>query len=124
MTKATQLFLFPPFLELLKISCDSRRNSREYVKAFFSKFWLPAAGTHRAAMTRLITLGPLSLASIPLTAGSGGDLLGHIRHAALRSPPPPKVSSPGQEECRQPGKAAGNCTQCTNSFSEVRNKKG
>lgn len=38
-------------------------------------------------MTRLVTSGPLSLASIPLTAGSGGDLLGHIRHAALRSPP-------------------------------------
>jgi len=35
MTKVTQLFLFPSFLELLKISYDSRRNSRVYVRAFF-----------------------------------------------------------------------------------------
>lgn len=60
-----------------------------------------------------------------LTAGYWGDLLGHIRHIALWSPPLPKAASLGQEKRKQPGKAGGNSTQClTSDTPKVRNTTG
>lgn len=72
MTKVAQLFLFPPFLELLKISCDSRRNLRAYVRAFFLNFGFLLQGLTGLQWQGSSPRGPWALHPSPSQQGAEG----------------------------------------------------